>query len=175
MRPGDARGRALAALLALACAAPVAACNPDPPRPPILEGQPYDEVARDFLLANAPTVAVLRLEGRMDLVFEHDGPARADFGSYQFELVEGWGETLPARISVSGWWIPCEPGLVKGGHYLAYMEGRRPLYLVPAGEAGTEIERLGGVDWFYDVRGQLVRPELVDDVGAAAEDGNGKE
>lgn len=162
-------------LAGLAWAVPAPACNPDAPRPPILEWQAYDDVARDFLLANAPSVAVLRFAGTVELVFQQPGGGRPPWGEYLFEVVEGWGEVLPARLTVSGYWIPCEPGLAKNGHYLGYMEGQRPLYLLPAGDAEGEIERLDGVDWFYDVRGQLVRPELLEELDQAGPGGAGAE
>ena len=33
-----------------------------------------------------------------------------------------------------------------------------------------EVEALGDVDWFYDQRGTLIRPELVNEVGEDADD-----
>jgi hypothetical protein len=153
-------------LLALAAGAPALACNPTPPVPPVLEGYAYDDTARRLLLETAPGVAVARFSRRLDLSI---GGA-SDQPDYVFEVTEGWQRVPPRRLVIGGYWISCELDLRPGGHYLLFLEGERPLYILPAEAAAPEVEALGDVDWFYDQRGTLIRPELVNEVGEDADD-----
>ncbi len=147
-----------------AFAGPALACNPSPPVPPILEGYDYDATARELLLESAPGVAVARFSKRLDLMIG-DATSQPD---YVFEVSEGWGRVAPRQLLIGGYWVDCELDLRPGGHYLLYLEGERPLHILPAEVAAPEVEALGDLDWFYDQRGTLVRPELVKDVGAEA-------
>jgi hypothetical protein len=144
-----------------AWAGPARACNPAPPVPPILEGYEYDETARRLLLASSPGVALARFSKRLDLTIG-DATSQPD---YVFEVSEGWGRVAPYRLLIGGYWIDCDLDLRPGGHYLLYLEGERPLYILPAEDAAPEVQALGDLDWFYDQRGTLIRPELVKEVG----------
>ena len=147
--------------LGAAFAGPVRACNPAPPVPPILEGYEYDETARKLLLASSPGVAVARFSKRLDLTIG-DATSQPD---YVFEVSEGWRRVAPYRLLIGGYWVDCDLGLRPGAYYLLYLEGERPLYILPAEDAAPEVQALGDLDWFYDQRGTLVRPELVNEVG----------
>jgi hypothetical protein len=147
--------------LGVALAGPARACNPAPPVPPILEGYDYDETARSLLLESSPGVAVARFSKRLDLTIG-DAASQPD---YVFEVSEGWRRVAPRRLLIGGYWVDCELDLRPGGHYLLFLEGERPLHILRAEEAAPEVEALGDLDWFYDQRGTLVRPELVNDVG----------
>jgi hypothetical protein len=157
--------------LALAVGAPALACNPTPPVPPVLEGYAYDDTARRLLLETAPGIAVARFNRRMDLSIG-GGSNQPD---YVFEVSEGWGRVAPRRLVFGGYWISCELDLRPGGHYLLFLEGERPLYILPAELAAPEVEALGDIDWFYDQRGTLIRPELVNEVGEDAGDDKGEQ
>lgn len=85
-----------------------------------------------------------------------------------FEVSEGWGRVAPYRLLIGGYWIDCDLDLRPGAYYLLYLEGERPLYILPAEDAAPEVEAMGDLDWFYDQRGTLVRPELVREVGDEA-------
>lgn len=132
--------------------------------PPVLEGYDYDDTARRTLLADAPGIAVARFTTRLDLTIG-DASRQPD---YVFEVVEGWRRVAPYRLTIGGYWVSCELKLRAGGLYLLYLEGSRPLYILPAEQAAPEVDALGDVDWFYDPHGELVRPELVDVVGEGA-------
>ena len=136
--------------------------------PPILEGYEYDETARRLLLESSPGVAVARFSKRLDLTI---GEATSQ-PDYVFEVSEGWGRVAPYRLLIGGYWVDCDLDLRPGGHYLLYLEGERPLYILPAEEAAPEVLALGDLDWFYDQRGTLIRPELVKELPgeAAGED-----
>ena len=136
------------------------ACNPTAPVPPVLEGHEYDEVARTFLIGESPTIAVARFSGRLELTIG-DASQQSD---YSFEVTEGWRKPPRRRLVLGGYWIPCELELSIGGHYLLYLEGERPLYILPAERAAPELTLLGDLDWFYDSHGTLIRPELVNEV-----------
>lgn len=154
-------------LLALLSGAPALACNPTPPVPPVLEGYAYDETAREVLLEQSPGIAVARFSKRLDLTIG-DAASEPD---YVFEVTEGWRRVAPRRLVIGGYWVDCELDLRPDGYYLLYLEGERPLYILRAEAAAPEVLALGDLDWFYDQRGTLIRPELVKDVGAA-EPGN---
>ena len=55
----------LAVLLA-ACRS-ATACNPDPPRHPILQGHGWDAMAAEYVLRDATSVVAARLALRLDL------------------------------------------------------------------------------------------------------------
>ena len=137
------------------------ACNPTPPVPPVLEGYTYDETARGLLLESAPGIAIARFSRRLDLSI---GEAASE-PDYVFEVTEGWRRVAPRSLVIGGYWIDCELDLRRGGHYLLYLEGERPIYILRAEEASVEVATLGELDWFYDQSGNLVRPELVKEVG----------
>lgn len=160
---GSLAGGWLAAL-ALVSGPPALACNPAPPVPPVMEGHGYDETARETLLKQSPGIAVARYSKRLDLTIG-EASSRPD---YVFEVTEGWRGVAPRRLVIGGYWISCELELRPGGHYLLYLEGARPLHILPAEEAATEVEALGDLDWFYDQHGTLIRPELVNEVGGPA-------
>jgi hypothetical protein len=147
----------LAILLAGAAllAAPAApACNPDPPRLPILQGFPYDATAAEFLLRDATSVVAARLELTLELEDSAVGNARSD---YVFEILEGWRAELPRRLTIGGHWVDCAIEPRTGRVFLLYLDGERLLHAVPVSELDFEIELLGEPDWFYDARGRLVR------------------
>jgi len=153
-----------ALLIGLVCCNGALACNPGAPVPPVLEGHEYDEVARKFLISESPTIAVARFNGQLELTIG-DASQQSD---YSFEVTEGWRKPPRRRLILGGYWIPCELDLSIGGHYLLYLEGERPLYILPAERAAPELTVLGDLDWFYDSHGTLIRPELVNDVGEGA-------
>ena len=132
--------------------------------PPILEGYEYDETARRLLLASSPGVALARFSKRLDLTIG-DATSQPD---YVFEVSEGWGRVAPRRLLLGGYWVDCDLDLRPGRHYLLFLEGERPLYILPAEDAAPEVQALGDLDWFYDQRGSLIRPELVKEVGGEA-------
>ena len=145
----------------------VLACNPDPPVPPILEGHEYDHMAMEYLVRDSVTVALARYVGRVDLLIEGETADAGSQARYVFKLTEGWKQPLPARLVVSGHWLSCELPLRVGGVYLMYLDGTVPLYILPAERAATELDTLGDLDWFYSQTGQLMRPELLQDLGGA--------
>jgi len=147
------------------------ACNPEPPLPPILEGHEYDAVARDYLSRDATTIAIGRYVGKLDFVMESGPGARSEQPDYLFDLYQGWKSVLPVRLVVSGHWVSCQLPLVAGGSYLLYLDGRTPLFILPAEPSMEELEAFGDLDWFYLPSGQLVLPEMVDGVGEDARDG----
>lgn len=145
---------ALLSACVLACAAPGAwACNPDPPRPPILQGFSYDATAAEFLLRDVTSVVAARLELELSLQ-EPAGSVRSD---YVFEVLEGWRAETPRALTIGGHWVDCAIEPRQGRVFLLYLDGQRLLHAVPVSELDFEIALLGEPDWFYDVRGRLVR------------------
>ncbi|MGI9265503.1 MAG: hypothetical protein ACR2QU_11290 [Gammaproteobacteria bacterium] len=145
------------------------ACNPDAPVPPIMENQGYDRIAMDFLIDDVETIAVGRFVGRLDVLVE--GASSENFPSFVFELTDGWKAVAPRRQVFGGYWIPCQLEPQVGNHYIIYLTAGRPFHLLSAREADSEFEALGEFDWFYDQRGQLIRPDLVNEVGESASPG----
>lgn len=146
----------LALLLACtaACVPDAHACNPDPPRPPILQGFAYDAMAAEFLLREATSVVAARLELKLEL----DDPSAGRVGSdYVFAVLEGWRAETPRKLTVGGHWVDCAIEPRAGRVFLLYLDGERLLHAVPVATLDFEIELLGEPDWFYDVRGRLVR------------------
>ncbi len=141
----------LAPVLLLAAAWPARACNPDPPRPPVLAGYDYDRTAAEQLLRDSTTVVAARLARRLDL--ELAGEKSAD---YVFEALEGWRAERPRYIAVGGHWLSCTLTLRPGYVFFLYLDGERLLHAVPVEKIDFELEMLGEPDWFYDARGQLV-------------------
>lgn len=150
------------------------ACNPDPSRPPILEGHDYDRVAAEQLLRDASAVVAARLERKIDVAvggspvlgsdplrgdpsrpFPHGGETRAD---YVFEVLEGWRADLPRRLVLGGYQVACDLPLERGRVFLMYFSGERLLHAVPVEQLDFEFELLGEPDWFFDGTGQRVRP-----------------
>ncbi len=129
----------LVLLLILGIGGPALACNPTPPVPPVLEGYAYDDTARRLLLETAPGVAVARFSRRLDLSIA----GASDQPDYVFEVIEGWQRVAPRRLVIGGYWIDCELDLRPGGLYLLFLEGERPLYILPAEEVAPEVEALG--------------------------------
>lgn len=134
------------------------ACNPDPPRSPILHGHAYDAMAAEYLLREARTVVAARLALRVDLEVATGGasdaaPPRAD---YVFEVLEGWKEETPRRLTITGYWVSCDLGLRAGRVFLLYLDGERLVHAVPVEQIDFELALLGEPDWFYDARGRLV-------------------
>lgn len=146
---------AILLVCAAACAVPAArACNPDPPRLPILQGFPYDATAAKFLLQDASSVVAARLELKLELEDPSAGRVGAD---YVFAVLEGWRAETPRQLTIGGYWVDCAIEPRQGRVFLLYLDGERLLHAVPVSELDFEIELLGEPDWFYDVRGRLVR------------------
>ncbi|NGX16099.1 hypothetical protein [Wenzhouxiangella sp. XN24] len=153
----------VALLLAHAGWAATAACNPDPPQPPVLRGYDYDEVAAAQLLRDAKSVVAARLELRVDVELPSPDDAPGDAvrdaplsATYVFEALEGWQAPTPRRISLSGYWVPCDIEPEAGRVFLLYLEGERLLHAVPVEALDFELAMLGEPDWFYDARGRFV-------------------
>ena len=146
------------ALLLPASIQPAVACNPDPPRPAILEGHPYDAMAAEYLLREARSVVAARLSLRLDLELGAAGDPDAERprADYVFEVLEGWGEETPRRVTLGGHWVSCELGLRTGRVFLLYLQGERLLHAVPVEQLDFELALLGEPNWFYDARGRLV-------------------
>ena len=154
----------LAAALA-SLATPAIACNPNAPVPPVLEEHAYDDVARKVLMTQAGTIAMARLLTRVDLLFESDGPsASAELPTYQFDVKDGWKAPGPRRLSLDGHWISCDLDLKPGAWFLIFLQGEWPLYIRPAEDSSVDLQILGEIQWFYTQGGELVLPELVEDV-----------
>ncbi len=146
-------------LLAHAGWAATAACNPDPPLPPVMQGHHYDEVAAAQLLVDAKSVVAARLELRVDLELPSPDDVAADAplsATYVFEALEGWQAPTSRRISLSGYWVPCDIEPQAGRVFLLYLEGERLLHAVPVAALDFELAMLGEPDWFYDARGRFV-------------------
>lgn len=157
--------RAAAFGLALLASVPVLACNPSPPRPPILEGYPYDLGAARVLVRDSASVVTARYSSPVEL--DLGGQRRT---SYVFEVLEGWKDVVPRRLTVDGYWIDCELALRPGAHYLLYLDGERVLFALPAESLGSdELDLLGDLTWYYGPAGNLVRP--VESEGAAGDEG----
>lgn len=162
----------------LLCVGPALACNPDPPVPPILEGHDYDSMAMEYLIRDSDTVALARYESRVDLLIEGESEGAGERTRYVFTLTEGWKKALPARLVVPGYWLSCELPMRVGGKYLMYLAGSVPAHILPAETAAAEIATLGDLDWFYSQTGELIRPDLLQDLGRAPgpeEDGPGED
>jgi len=151
MRPASLAIAVACALSCIARAAP--ACNPDPPRPPILQGFPYDATAVEFLLRDATSVVAARLELELTL----QDSAGLSSSDYVFEVLEGWRDETPRTFTIGGHWVDCAVEPRQGRVFLLYLDGRRLLHAVPVSALDFEIALLGEPDWFYDVRGRLVR------------------
>ena len=160
------RVRKVLVVLAAMTARQVFACNPDAPVPPIMEDHGYDRVAMEYFIENAQSVAIGRYTGRLDIVVE--GDEAGGHPRFLFELTDGWKVVVPRRQVVSDYWIPCPLEFQMGSHYMIYFTEGRPIYLLSAREAGPEFDVLGELDWFYDQRGELIRPDLVSEVGEHA-------
>lgn len=147
----------LAALLWVAMAgAPLAACNPDPPRHPVLAGHAYDELAADLFTREASTVVAARLTLRVDLELA-PGEGPGPNSDYVFEVLEGWKTVVPRRLTVGGYWLDCAVEPRRGRSYLLYLEGGRLLHAVPVADIDFELGLLGQPDWYYDAGGRLVQ------------------
>jgi hypothetical protein len=146
-------------------AAPAIGCNPNAPVPPVLEDHAYDDVARKVLMTQAGTIAMARLLTRVDLLFESDGPTgSAELPTYQFDVKDGWKAPGPRRLSLDGHWISCDLDLKPGAWFLIFLQGDWPLYIRPAEDSSVDLQILGEIQWFYTPSGQLILPELVEDV-----------
>lgn len=145
-------------LLLLAGWQPAGACNPDPPRPPILDGYSYDATAAEYLLRDARSVVAARLMLRLDVAVDEPGASAAEQPrvDYVFEVLEGWLQQTPRRVTIGGHWVSCELGLRRGRVFLLYLDGERLLHAVPVEQLDFELPLLGEPDWFYDARGRLV-------------------
>lgn len=166
----------LTAGLAIAAGSAVA-CNPDAPVHPVLQEQPYDSIARKVLTLQAETIVIARLLTQVDLTFESaDAGDRSSLPTYQFDVREGWKKIRSRRLTVDGYWVPCELALKPGGWFLIFLDGDRPLYLRSADNTQAGLDALGDIEWFYTHGGELVRPELVDDVPQSRQgpDGGGE-
>ena len=144
--------------LALLAGQPASACNPNPPKHPILQGHAWDATAAEYVLRDATSVVAARLALRLDLEVEgRGGPAtRSD---YVFEVLEGWKAHTPRRVTLAGRWVPCDLELSTGRVFMLYLDGERLLQAVPVEALDFELAPLGEPDWFYDVRGRLVFTE----------------
>lgn len=148
---------ALLLLVLLAGWLPAHACNPAPPRPPILEGYRYDAMAAGALLRDADAVVSARLKLRIDTLL---GPGDApDEAGYVFEVIEGWKAVIPRRLTLAGVWVDCALPLETGQVFLLYLSGERLLHAVPAERLDFELDLLGDPAWFYDAGGRLVTDE----------------
>ncbi len=164
----------LALTMIITLSAPAEACNPQPPRPPILEGHEYDDLAREYLTRDATTIAIARYVGRLDFLLETPAGSETDQPDYVFELYQGWKSALPARLVIPGYWVSCSLPLSPGRSYLLYLDEATPLFMLEADTLPTDLEVFGDLDWFYLPGGRLVLAELVEGVGqdgAGSEDG----
>jgi hypothetical protein len=143
-----------ACLVPLLAAAPALACNPAPPRPPILEGHAYDAKAAEYLVRDAASVVAARLALRIDI--DLGEPAAGRQADYVFEVLEGWGAETARRVTIGGRWVSCELPLHPGRVFLLYLDGERLLHAVPAEQLDFEFALLGEPAWFYDAGGRLV-------------------
>jgi hypothetical protein len=131
-----------------------AACNPAPPRPPVLDGYAYDAMAAGALLRDADAVVSARLKLRIDTTL---GPGEApDQASYVFEVIEGWKAVVPQRLTLAGAWVDCALPLQAGQVFLLYLSGERLLHAVPAERLDFELDLLGDPAWFYGAGGRLL-------------------
>lgn len=135
---------------------PAAACNPDPPRPPVLQGYSYDAMAAGHLVRESDTVAAARLVRVLELELDDGRPAGART-DYVFEVLEGWNAVVPRRLTIGGHWVDCALEPRVGRVFLLYLEGTRLLHAVPVDRLDVEFQLLGEPAWFYDAGGRLVR------------------
>lgn len=155
-------------------ASPAAACNPEAPVHPVLQDQPYDSLARKVLGTQAGTIVIARLLTRMDLSFQGEPGAPGGLQAvYQFDVREGWKRPRPRRLTLDGYWISCSLDLEPGAWFLMFLEGDRPLYIHSADDPAAGLDELGDIDWFYTQGGELVRPDLVEDVPQSERPGEG--
>ena len=142
-------------LVLLAVCRPAMACNPNPPKHPILQGHGWDATAAEYVLRDATSVVAARLALRLDLEVEGQGGpgTRSD---YVFEVLEGWKAQTPRRVTLAGRWVPCALELSAGRVFMLYLDGERLLHAVPVEALDFELAPLGEPDWFYDARGRLV-------------------
>lgn len=145
-----------ACLLPLFAAMPALACNPAPPRPPILEGYAYDAKAAEYLVRDAASVVAARLALRIDVDLGEPAAAGRRQSDYVFEVLEGWGAETARRVTIGGRWVSCELVLQPGRVFLLYLDGERLLHAVPAEQLDFEFPLLGEPAWFYDAGGRLV-------------------
>ena len=138
------------------------ACNPQPPRPPVLDGYAYDAMAAGALLRDAEAVVAARLALRIDTELgaapapAGTAPAHAD---YVFEVIEGWKATRPQRLVLAGVWVDCRLPLEPGQVFLLYLAGERLLHAVPEEALDFELGMLGDPDWAYAAGGRLLQDE----------------
>jgi hypothetical protein len=152
------RALLLSSALASLVPAPAAACNPDPPRPPVLEGYRYDAMAAGHLVRESDTVAAARLATVLELELElDDGRSAGARTDYVFEVLEGWNAVVPRRLVIGGHWVDCAIEPRVGRVFLLYLDGTRLLHAVPVEQLDVELQLLGEPAWFYDAGGRLVR------------------
>ena len=142
---------------------------------PVLQEQPYDSIARKVLRLQADTIVIARVLTQVDLTFEGADDDRSSLPTYLFDVREGWKQIRPRRLTVDGYWVACDLALTPGSWFLMFLDGDRPLYLRSADDAQADLDALGDIEWFYTHGGELVRPELVDDVPQSHQDPNGGE
>lgn len=136
---------------------PAAACNPNPPQPAVLEGFAYDATAAGILVRDATSVVAARLALKLELELDNvRDDRRAD---YVFEVLEGWGEVTPRRLTIGGHWVDCAIEPRSGRTFLLYLDGERLMYAVPVERLDFELQILAEPAWFYDARGRLVVAE----------------
>lgn len=150
------RALVLSCGLALLVLQPAAACNPDPPRPAVLEGYSYDAMAAGHLVRESGTVAAARLVTVLELELD-DGRRPGERKDYVFEVFEGWKAVVPRRLTIGSYWVDCgiEPRV--GRVFLLYLDGTRLVHAVPVEQLDVELQLLGEPAWFYDAGGRLVR------------------
>lgn len=144
------------ALVLWIAAMPAVACNPEPMRPPILDGYAYDATAAEYLLRDASSVVAARYLLKLDLELGTAADARSQ-SDYVFEVLEGWKEETGRRLTISGRWVACELQVRPGRVFLLYLDGERLLQAVPAERIDFEPGLLGEPDWYYGAGGLLVR------------------
>jgi hypothetical protein len=142
--------------LALLVPQPAAACNPDPPRPAVLEGYSYDAMAAGHLVRESDTVAAARLATVLELELD-DGRSAGGRKDYVFEVFEGWQAVVPRRLVIGGHWVDCAMEPRVGRVFLLFLDGTRLVHAVPVEEIGAELALFREPAWFYDAGGRLVR------------------
>lgn len=150
------RWRLLPFLLLVGAWQAAGACNPEPPRPPILQGYAYDAMAAGALLRDADAVVSARLVSRIDLQLAPGAESAGPTATYVFEVIEGWRDVRPQRLALAGVWVDCALPLKRGQVFLLYLAGERLLHAVPAETLSFEFDLLGDPAWFYDAGGRLV-------------------
>lgn len=140
---------------------------------PVLQDQSYDSIARKVLTLQADSIVIARVLTQVDLTFEKAGDDdRSSLPTYLFDVREGWKQIRSRRLTVDGYWVPCDLALTPGSWFLMFLDGDRPLYLRSADDAQADLDALGDIEWFYTHGGELVRPELIDDVPQSQQDPN---